>query len=187
MQECAALAGHLEQQLIALWCRSDSRVLQKTPSNHNEQAASLVAQYLGQSPRSASDLATGYGALKRGKKQGDDESQGLKSQSASTTADVQQPASDLKGFMRSASTPLVSSASTPVDLFPRPCMHCHLHASSLQLDKALDTPAQWCTLVIAWVLYAGGGRDQDTAVLQEAPQHVVAAQALLQQVWGGGL
>ena len=77
---------------------SRSRGLQKTPSNHNEQAASLVAQYLGQSPRSASDIATGYGALKRGKKQGEDESQGLELRSASTTAVEQQPASDPRGF-----------------------------------------------------------------------------------------
>ncbi len=29
------------------------------PSNHNELAASLVAQYLSQSPRNADDIATG--------------------------------------------------------------------------------------------------------------------------------
>ena len=83
------------------------------PSNHNEQAASLVAQYLGQSPRSASDIATGYGALKRGKKQEDDDNQGLQHRSVSTTAVVQQHASDLQDF-----APLVRSASTPVDLLP---------------------------------------------------------------------
>ncbi len=112
---------------------SRSRGLQKTPSNHNEQAASLVAQYLGQSPRSASDIATGYGALKRGKKQGEDESQGLELRSASTTAVEQQPASEVEDF-----APLVRSASTPVDLFLLPCKHCHLHASSLQLGSVLD-------------------------------------------------
>ena len=92
-----------------------------------------MAQYLGQSPRSASDIATGYGALKRGKKQGEDDSQGLEVRSASTTAVVQQPAPELEDF-----APLVRSASTPVVLSPLPCMLCHLRASKPQLESALD-------------------------------------------------
>jgi hypothetical protein len=82
--------------------------LTRTPSNHNSEAASLVAQYLSKSPRNASDMATGFGALRRGQKPEDEmEGQPLYTRFASSSAACQKPDEGI--------TPdLVRSSSTPV-------------------------------------------------------------------------
>lgn len=56
-------------------------------------------------------IATGYGALRRGKKQQERDSQNLYFQLASTAAAVQEPNPEQVDF-----TPLVRAASTPVHI-----------------------------------------------------------------------
>ena len=76
-------------------------------SNHNREAALLVAQYLSQSPRNAEDLATGYGALRRGQR-ADEEISALSvgSHFPPMTAARQQSASQHEPLARAASTPV---------------------------------------------------------------------------------
>lgn len=72
-----------------------------------------MAQYLSQSPRNESDLATGYGALRRGQKtQEKADMQSIFSRFASVAAPVQQPLLDADEFV-----PLTRAASTPVHPF----------------------------------------------------------------------
>ena len=76
-------------------------------SNHNREAALLVAQYLSQSPRNAEDLATGYGALRRGQRADEEASAfSVGSHLPFMTAARQQSASEREPLARAASTPV---------------------------------------------------------------------------------
>ena len=98
----------------------------RTPSDHTSEAASLVAQYLSKSPRNASDMATGFGALRRGQKPEDEmEGQPLYTRFASTSAACRKPDEGIApDLVRSSSTPVRAPSLLYSPMLPQAAHAC---------------------------------------------------------------